>query len=92
MKLYKTKNGIIIESNEGLSKGLINDLASGNDKVWAACGNGIYAYDVPAKNWSNKMDLPLPEYGFESVSANDEGWVFVAAMAHAAFFFSNPAG
>lgn len=87
-----THENTFIESNEGLSKGVINDLASGNDKIWAACGNGIFAYDVPTKTWSNKMDLPLPQYGFESVSANDEGWVFVAARANAAFYFSKNEG
>jgi photosystem II stability/assembly factor-like uncharacterized protein len=87
-----THENTFIESNEGLSKGVIYDLASGKDKIWAACGNGIFAYDVPANTWSNKMDLPLPEYGYKSVSANDEGWVYVAALQPAVFYFSKNEG
>lgn len=41
----------LIESNDGLSKGYVYDLAVGNDKIWAACGNGVFAYDVPTQIW-----------------------------------------
>ena len=69
----------MVESNNGLSKGYVYDLAAGNDKIWAACGNGVFAYDIPSATWSEKMDLPLPKYEYDYIYTNGQGWVLVSA-------------
>ncbi len=68
------------ESNDGLSKGYVYDLAAGNDKIWAACGNGVFAYDIPSETWGEKMDLPLPKYEYDYIYTNGQGWVLVSTL------------
>ncbi len=82
----------LVESNEGFSKGYVYDLAVGDDKIWAACGNGVFAYDIPSESWSDKMDLPLPENEFDFISANDHGWVLAAEFIHRDFYLSKDNG
>jgi len=81
-----------IESNDGLSKGYIYDLAYGANKIWAACGNGVFSYDIPSDNWGPKMNLPYPKFEYGSVSANEEGWVVASEIYSNAFYFSEDFG
>ncbi len=82
----------MVESNDGLSKGYVYDLAVGDDKIWAACGNGVFAYDIPSETWSDKMNLPLPENEFDFISANDHGWVLAAEFLKRDFYLSKDNG
>ena len=82
----------LTESNYGLSKGYVYDLAAGDEKIWAACGNGVFAYDIPSESWSDKMDLPLPENEFDFISANDHGWVLAAEFQNRDFYLSKDNG
>ncbi len=68
----------MVENNDGLSKGYVYDLAAGNDKIWAACGNGVFAYDIPTESWGEKMKLPLPKFEYDYIYTNDQGWVMVS--------------
>ena len=67
----------LTESNDGLSKGYVYDLAACDDKIWAACGNGVFVYDIPSETWSEKMNLPLPKFEYDYIYTNDQGWVMV---------------
>lgn len=89
---WDTTQNILIESNEGLSKGVVEDLAVGKNKIWAACGNGVFAFDIPTQTWSNKMDLPFANYGYGYISCNDPGWVVVSETAGSQFYLSNNEG
>ena len=82
----------LIENNDGLSKGYVYDLAVGNDKIWAACGNGVFAYDVPTQIWSNKMNLPLPDTEYDFISANEHGWVVVSEFNATKFYYTKNNG
>jgi hypothetical protein len=82
----------LMESNDGFSKGYVYDLAVGDDKIWAACGNGVFAFDVPTETWSEKMNLPLPEYEFDFISANNHGWVLVCEVLGSEFYLSENNG
>jgi|GEM_PF-3294410 len=82
----------LIESNDGFSKGYVYDLAVGDNKIWAACGNGVFAYDVPTETWSEKMNLPLPVFEFDFISANDHGWVLVCQTLGDEFYLSDNNG
>ncbi|HSF89651.1 MAG TPA: T9SS type A sorting domain-containing protein [Saprospiraceae bacterium] len=78
----------LIESNDGLTKGTIYDLCVGNNKIWAACGNGLFAFDIPTQKWSEKANLPLPFYWFAYISTNDLGWVAVTDAGSNRFYLS----
>src|SRR5687768_3800052 len=82
----------LVENNTGLSKGYIYDLSYGAGKIWAACGNGVFAYDVSSATWSNKFNLPLPEHEYEYITANDHGWVITSVFGRSYFYFSEDYG
>jgi len=84
--------GEIVESNEGLNKGVVYDLAYGANKIWAACGNGVFVYDIQTAAWSNKMNLPLTKIENSFVSANDEGWVISGEYYADQFYLSEDQG
>lgn len=78
----------LIESNGGLSKGTIYDLCAGQNKIWAACGNGVFNFDISTQTWSEKASLPLPLYQFSYISTNDLGWVAVTDAGSNRFYLS----
>ncbi len=82
----------LIESNDGLSKGVVEDLSVGSNKIWAACGNGVFAFDIPTQTWSDKMNLPFATHGYEYISCNDIGWVLVSETAGTQFYLSQNDG
>ncbi len=82
----------MLESNVGLTKGFIYDLDYGDHKIWAACGNGIFAYDISSKTWGDKMDLPLPVFEYTSVSANEDGWVVALPIYGDSLYISHNQG
>ncbi len=84
--------GALMESNDGFSKGYVYDLAVGQDKIWAACGNGVFAYDVLTETWSDKMNIPLPFNEYDFISANDHGWVMVAGVFDNEFYLTENNG
>ncbi|HEY3386812.1 MAG TPA: hypothetical protein VGK46_09895, partial [Saprospiraceae bacterium] len=84
--------GLTYENNKGLEHGRIINLAYGLDKIWASCGNGIFAYDISTSSWSNKMHLPQSPFNYQIISANDQGWVIVADDYSGDFFFSDNQG
>jgi hypothetical protein len=83
-----TDSNQFIESNGGLSKGTIYDLCTGQDKIWAACGNGVFSFDISTQTWSDKANLPLPHYQFSHISTNDLGWVAVTDAGSNRFYLS----
>lgn len=84
--------GLTFENNQGLEHGRIINLAYGAGKIWAACGNGIFAYDISAATWTDKMQLPPSPLEYQIISANDEGWVVAADDYSGDFFFSDNQG
>ena len=82
----------VIESNNGLSKGYIYDLSYGSGLIWAACGNDVFAYDVPSKTWSEKMNFPYPSFQYGNVSANENGWVVASSDYRDYFYYSSDHG
>lgn len=72
---WNAQNRNFVENNDGLSKGVVYDLSYGNDLLWAACGNGIFSYNLKTNLWNPKMNLPLPDFQFYSISSNDHSWV-----------------
>src|SRR6185503_12424683 len=86
----------LVESNTGFPHSPISDLSKGMDRIWAACGNGVFYYNLKTKKWSEKMNLPdHPYYGYQIVSANDQGWVVVyqgIGGVYGVFYFSDDNG
>lgn len=82
----------MIESNQGLGKGAIYDISSGNDLIWTACGNGVFNYNTNSGNWSDAMELPQPRNEYEFVSSNETGWVVAGGIYSDSFFLSENSG
>jgi photosystem II stability/assembly factor-like uncharacterized protein len=82
----------VVESNDGITKAVIYDLSYGSDKIWAACGNGLFAYDIPTSTWSTKMKLPLTKIETSFVSANEKGWVIYGEYYTNKFYLTEDQG
>ncbi len=81
----------IVDSNTGLGVGQVNELALGQDRIWAACPNGVYAYDLRTHVWSDRMNIPIPDNEPAFVSANNDGWVVTSGQS-GGFYFSEDNG
>jgi photosystem II stability/assembly factor-like uncharacterized protein len=78
-----------VESNEGLSKGYIYNLSAGADKVWAYCANGLFAYTISSKTWSQKINLPISSSYGGFISANTNGGVLAYGNSNTIYFSEN---
>jgi hypothetical protein len=82
----------LVESNEGFSKGYVYDLSLEGNTIWAACGNGIFSFDITTNTWSDKKQLPLPEFEYEYITANDHGWLITSDLYKDNYYFSEDYG
>ncbi len=64
-----------IPSNEGLFSASVYDMDTNDDYLWAACGNGVFAYNLKSNKWLDISKLPLPNYYYTQVSVNNSGYV-----------------
>lgn len=81
----------IVRSSSGLGFGKIDELTLGQDRIWAACPNGLFAFDLASKTWSDHMDIPIPDKAPVFVTANDHGWVATSGR-EGGFYFSEDNG
>ena len=70
---YDVPNQRLVTANEGHNSAAVYDLAAGNAQLWAACGNGVFAYDLTQKTWVDKALLPLPQYFYDMVAVSPAG-------------------
>lgn len=70
---YDMPNQQLVPSNEGLNSATVHSLAAGNGQLWAACGNGVFAYDLAQDIWVDKALLSKPYNYFERVAVSPAG-------------------
>ncbi len=70
--LNETTN-TFIPVNEGLTSASIYNLQAGSTDLWAACGNGVFAYDLATQQWVDKAPLPMPRSHYEQVAVSPSG-------------------
>lgn len=58
---------------QGLFSATIYNLTASADQLWAACGNGVFAYNLTDAVWENKALLPLPVLYYNKVVVSPSG-------------------
>jgi uncharacterized repeat protein (TIGR01451 family) len=85
---YDAPNQQLVASNEGLNSAAVYYLDSGNGQLWAACGNGVFAYDLAQETWVDKAPLPLPGNYLETVAVSPAGKIMTNATYADHFYLS----
>lgn len=70
---YDIPNQRLVANNEGLVSAAVYALSAGNGQLWAACGNGVFVYNLAQKTWVDKAILPIPDYYFDKVAVSPAG-------------------
>ncbi len=70
---YDAPNQQLVTAYAGLNSAVVYDLDAGNGELWAACGNGLFAYNLEQKQWVDKALLPLPSYYYDNVEVSPAG-------------------
>jgi len=85
---YDAPNQQLITSNEGLYSAVVYDMDSGNGQLWAACGNGVFAYDLAQETWVDKALLPLPGNYYDNVKVSPAGKIMAQPIYGNRFYLS----
>ncbi|MCC7245353.1 MAG: T9SS type A sorting domain-containing protein [Saprospiraceae bacterium] len=83
---YEASSQRLVEANEGTESAPVYFLDSGNGQLWAACGNGVFAYDLTQETWIDKAKLPLSNYEYTNVKVSPAGKI-VANERYATRFY-----
>jgi uncharacterized repeat protein (TIGR01451 family) len=83
----------LTESNQGISSAAVYDLSAAENKLWAACGNGVFEYDEQQQIWNSNSPLPL-QYNtyYESIATGSNGLVCTHQWLTNRFYLSNDYG
>ena len=77
---YDAPNQKLIPSNKGLTSAAVYNLDSGNGQLWAACGTGVFAYDLAQETWVDKAPLPMPGNYFNNVAVSPAGKIMASEI------------
>jgi len=89
---YDAPKQQLVTSNEGLNSAAVYYLDSGNGQLWAACGNGVFAYDLAQETWVDKALLPLPQDNFDNVTVSPAGKIMASDTYAGRFYLSVDGG
>lgn len=67
-----------LPNNNGLSSAACSFLTHHDHELWAACANGVFAYDLENQVWTDKALLPPSSGWYNKVVVNPDG--VIAAM------------
>jgi uncharacterized repeat protein (TIGR01451 family) len=85
---YDAPNQQLVTSNNGLNSAVVNNLNSGNGQLWAACGSGVFAYNLAQETWVDNTPLPLPGNYFKNVAVSPAGKIMASASYDGRFYLS----
>ncbi len=86
-------NNKLIPANEGLNSAVVYSMNSGAGNLWAACGNGVFAYDLATQQWVDKALLPLPtNHYYENVAISPSGKIATSEWLSEKLYLSDNAG
>ena len=60
-------------ANTGIKSAAVYDLTIFNERLWAACGTGIFSYNLNNQTWDIDNVLPLPEQNYSNIAASPSG-------------------
>ncbi len=78
-RLDETAN-LLLPANEGLNSAAVYYLDATDTDLWAACGNGVFAYDLDAKTWDSNANLPVPDHNALQVASSPSGKLAAADL------------
>lgn len=78
------------EANTGIKSASVYDLDVSDSLLWAACPNGVFAYDLHGNSWLNKAKLPLlpRAEAYQQVAVSASGYVAVLKSGNYHFYLS----
>lgn len=79
-------------SNRGHGIGYVYDLERSNETIWAACGSGVFKYDIATNNWEDMTNFSPEDPSFINISVNENGWVLVQNDNNTGFYISKDEG
>lgn len=82
----------LLPANSGLFSAAVYDLSASDTDLWAACGNGVFAYDLTDEVWTGKAPLPLPQYQYPVVAASKSGHIAALDLYSDRLYLSTNAG
>lgn len=83
---YDALSQQLVTANSGTQSGTVYFMDSGGGQLWAACGNGVFAYDLTQETWVDKAKLPLSNYEYTNVKVSPAGKI-VANESYASRFY-----
>ena len=89
-RLEETSNQLV-PALDGLYSAAVYFLEPNATKLWAACGNGVFAYDLAAKTWSNSS-LLIPQNYYTQVTSGASGKTAALDVYNYQFYLSSDAG
>jgi uncharacterized repeat protein (TIGR01451 family) len=60
-------------ANNGLASGIVHDLVPGADRLWAACENGIFSYDLVQQQWDTVSRVPTSLSRYSNIVLSPNG-------------------
>lgn len=85
---FDVANQNFVSGNKGLYSAAVYAMNSGNGELWAACGNGVFAYDLAQEKWVDKALLPVTDNYFVSVAVSPTGKVIACPRFSDHFYLS----
>ncbi|MFZ4477337.1 MAG: hypothetical protein ACOYPR_19230, partial [Saprospiraceae bacterium] len=85
---YDVPNQKLVASNKGLNSAAVYYLEAGNGQLWAACGNGLFAYDLSQETWVDKAILPLPRNNYSDIAVSPDGKIMTSESHNIRFYLS----
>jgi len=64
-----------ISANKGLYSAVVYNLALGTDFLWAACGNGVFGFNLKTFNWLDNQNLPIPKWQYSRIAISSSAYV-----------------
>ncbi len=74
-------------ANKGLNSATVYDIEVGDSTLWAACGNGVFAYDLATEQWMDKASLPIPNSMYKQVTISKSGKIAVVEAFQSQYFY-----
>jgi hypothetical protein len=75
---WNQQSNQFLPNNNGLNSAACSFLTHHDHELWAACANGVFAYDLENQIWTDKALLPPSVGGYDKVVVNPNG--VIAAM------------
>ena len=89
---YDVTNQRLLAANKGLNSAEVKDMDLTSGHLWAACGSGVFSYDLTQNIWVNSALLPLPKNYYDCVAVSPSGKIVAKEKYGTIFYLSVDGG